>query len=718
MMPAATPPPRPPNEARVRAALWFAANGFKVFSCWSTTSQGRCRCPRGRQCGSPGKHPITPNGFHDATSDPRAIETMLSAPSMPNWGLVCPDGVFVLDVDGDGIARLADLEARYGALPPTLRTRTAHGFHVFLRWPDGLPRPIGQVFGYVTRWGSGAAAGYVIGPRSVHASGFVYEPVPGTTDIATLPEAWAHEVVGRAEDQADITITGGGYELPESVGEGDRYRAILSYVASRYMRGISKDETWAGVVTVLAPRFRVALSEDELRHRFDRAWRNTPQRLGDPVGGFDVRDAVPVGASPIPPPPGWPEPPRAEAFHGVLGDIVRAVEDHTEADPVAVLGSLLAMTGACIGRWRTMYQGTTQGTNLFVVLVGDSSTARKGTAGSIARDVLDLAFPQWASLIVAGLGSGEGLVTRFRPTDANAVPDHRAIVMASEFGQVLTVMGREGSTLSPVMRDAWDGVPMGRALAREQSIVTWHHVSVLGHITAVELHQRLTSTDAANGFGNRFLWLAARRHRLIPFPRAPRHLVMPHVDRLRLAIEAAWSPGEMAWSPAAAGRWEALYLGMASRQRHGLSGALLARAEPMVARLALLYALLDRSGTVDVPHLEAAEAVWEYAERSVLHVFGDTTGDRTADALLALLSEGPIGWVDAKRAIGVRHGAELDESVGMLRGRGLVDVTLMRRTGGGRPQRVIHLPGDDPAKGAKDAKGVRTRAGKKEDPDA
>lgn len=31
---------------------------------------------------------------------------------------------------------------------------------------------------------------------------------------------------------------------------------------------------------------------------------------------------------------GWPAPPRAEAYHGLAGDIVRAVAPATEADPV------------------------------------------------------------------------------------------------------------------------------------------------------------------------------------------------------------------------------------------------------------------------------------------------------------------------------------------------------------------------------------------------
>src|SRR5574340_1269536 len=105
----ATPAPaRPGKDERIRAALWFAERGFRVFSVWSTTNAGICHCPAGAGCSSPGKHPITPNGFKDATDDPGAIRTMLSAASEPNYGLVCPDGVFALDVDGEGVARLAE----------------------------------------------------------------------------------------------------------------------------------------------------------------------------------------------------------------------------------------------------------------------------------------------------------------------------------------------------------------------------------------------------------------------------------------------------------------------------------------------------------------------------------------------------------------------------------------------------------------------------------
>lgn len=686
-MMATAPRARPSPEERIRAALWFADHGFGIFSVWSTTPDGACRCPKGKACDNAGKHPITQKGFHDATRDPERIRILLSAGSEPNYGMVCPEGVFALDVDGDGIAHLVELEARYGPLPDTLRTQTAHGQHIFLRWPEDLPRPIGQLWGYVTRWGSGANAGYVIGPRSVHASGAVY--APGTSfEIAELPEAWAQSVIAApAEADGEYEIPAGGYSLPDYGYTGSRYAAILAYIASRYKRGISIDEIWAGVVSVLAPRFEEALTEQDMKTRFERAWKNTPGRLGEP--GHDSTEielvVIPANAVVVDS-RDWPEPPDEAAYHGVLGEIVAAVVPKTEADPVAILGSLLASVGACMGHHRFIYQGAAQAANLFVALVGDSSTGRKGTAASIAREVMSAAYPEWERLIVAGLGSGEGLIGHLKRVEET---EHRALVMESEFGRLLTVMGREGSTLSPVVRDAWDGVPMGRFLAREQSLVTWHHVSISAHVTVVELRQKLTSTDAANGFGNRFLWLAVRRTKLVPFPESPRYLVTPYLDSLNRAIIEAQTLSELKWSPPAADRWETLYSASAARQRVGLLGALMARSEAQIARLALLYALLDRSSCVDLSHLVAAEAVWGYAERSVIHIFGSSTGDRHADALREYLNEGALEWESAKRALGLRSAADLSEAVEVLVGLGLAEVVAAPREGGGRPRRIV-----------------------------
>jgi hypothetical protein len=688
---------RPSSEDRIRAALWFAERGFGVFSVWSANPNGTCRCPDGAACDNAGKHPITRNGFKDATTNPGRIRTLLSAGSDPNYGLVPPDGVFILDVDGPGVERLADLERQYGQLPSTLRTDTAHGQHVYLRWPSEYPRPIGQLWHYVTRWGTGKHAGYVIGPRSIHASGAVYVPAEDTAlEIAELPDSWAQSVISKPEDEGEYEIPAGGYQIPDYGYTDSRYDAVRDFIASRYMKGIPLDEIWVGVVYTLAPRFSEPLTETELRSRFERAWKGTAEKFGPP--GV-LPEPAPIIELPtgMPAPPdmaeaSWPDPPPAAAYHGLLGEIIEAIAPTTEADPVAILGTLLAAVGACMGRWRILYQGSEQAANLFVALVGDSSVGRKGTAASIGRDVMHAAYPEWERLIVTGLGSGEGLVAHLkaRTNDPDVTKqDHRALVLETEFGRLLTVMGREGSTLSPVIRDAWDGSAIGRFIAREQSLVPWHHVAVAAHVTSVELRQKLSSVDTANGFGNRFLWLSVRRTRLVPFPESPKHLMGPFAEPLRLAIESGQVPGDMRWSARAADRWEALYAASSIRHLPGLLGALTARREAQTARLALLYALIDRAPEVDLQHLQAGEAVWDYAERSAVHVFGMSSGDRHADQLALLLADGPVEWSAAKRDLGVRSSADLQGAVDVLVSAGRAVVSTIPRSGGGRPLRVI-----------------------------
>jgi hypothetical protein len=245
-----------------------------------------------------------------------------------------------------------------------------------------------------------------------------------------------------------------------------------------------------------------------------------------------------------------------------------------------------------------------------------------------------------------------------------------------------------------MVRDAWDGVPMGRILAREQDIVPLHHVGMIGHVTPVELRAKLSSTDLANGFGNRFLWLAVRRTRLVPFPaspteRAPRALF----DAIGAAIEAAQSPAELTWSAAAADAWEDLYVALTLEPRIGLYGSLIARAEAQIVRLALVYALLDRSSMVDTAHLAAAVALWRYAERSIASVFGRSTGNRHADELLRILRDGPLGREAAKRELGIRTAADLQDAINVLRAIGAVETVKVVRDGGGRPAEVLRLAG-------------------------
>ena len=42
----------------------------------------------------------------------------------------------------------------------------------------------------------------------------------------------------------------------------------------------------------------------------------------------------------------------------------------------------------------------------------------------------------------------------------------------------------------------------------------------------------------------------------------------------------------------------------------------------------MIYALLDGASSIEVEHLQAALALWDYAARSAEWALGDATGDR------------------------------------------------------------------------------------------
>src|SRR5271169_2423978 len=106
---------------------------------------------------------------------------------------------------------------------------------------------------------------------------------------------------------------------------------------------------------------------------------------------------------PSPPlPPGSAVPPplalAAPALYGIAGRVVSGLTPHTEADPAAVLLQFLAAFGNLIGPAPHCRVGATRhGLNLFVVLVGESSKARKGTSWRQIASLLTEVDPLWVA---------------------------------------------------------------------------------------------------------------------------------------------------------------------------------------------------------------------------------------------------------------------------------------------------------------------------------
>src|SRR5262249_33884284 len=104
------------------------------------------------------------------------------------------------------------------------------------------------------------------------------------------------------------------------------------------------------------------------------------------------------------------------AHHGFAGKVVETIGPHSEADPNAILLQLLTCAGNVIGR-AAYYQveSDRHHANLFTVLVGASSKARKGTSMGRVTAVVRVADDRWCDeRMKGGLSSGEGLINEVR----------------------------------------------------------------------------------------------------------------------------------------------------------------------------------------------------------------------------------------------------------------------------------------------------------------
>lgn len=373
---------------------------------------------------------------------------------------------------------------------------------------------------------------------------------------------------------------------------------------------------------------------------------------------------------PEPPEVPWPEPLAEEALHGLAGDVVRAVEPHTESDPAAILGQFLLCFGSVIGRSpHAMVESTRHGTNEFIAFVGPTSKGRKGTAAARVRRLYHLAEQrrdplrrlsegEWeAKRIISGLATGEGLIWAVRDaitkTEAirekgkvtgyqevvtdEGVEDKRLLVLEEEFAAPLKVLSRDGNTLSPVLRSAWDGVPLRILTKNFPACATDPHISIITHITKDELRLDMAAIEGANGFANRFMFMCAKRSKELPDGGTLKDTDLDDlICRLDDAIDFARTVGRIDRDEEARAIWHAVYHDL-SDGRPGLFGLVTARAEAHVLRLSLLYALLDTSDVVRAEHLRAALAVWQYAEDSARYIFGDTTANPVADEIFVAL---------------------------------------------------------------------------------
>ena len=433
------------------------------------------------------------------------------------------------------------------------------------------------------------------------------------------------------------------------IQNGNRNRTLFSIAGSMRRKGMAENEILPALEAINRNRVNPPLPEAELASIVKSVSRYQPEanvfaRNSEEKNSVPEEDiSVPVLSD--------------VALFGLAGDIVRAIEPHTEADNAALLIQLLAGFGCLIGK--TAYfraEADYHYTKLFAVLVGASSKGRKGTSLGQIKRLLKRVDESFADCLQDGLSSGEGLIFHVRDAQFKKVPikekgrivdyqeemvdegakEKRAFVVEPEFARVLRAMAREGNTLSSIIRQAWDSDQL-RIMTKNPLKATEAQISIVGHITKDELARNLDETETANGFANRFLWVFTRRSKYLPEGGTLQESQLNSlVEKLYKAATYARMTQELKRDEQARRKWIEIYPKL-SDGHTGLLGSVTSRAEAQVMRLACLYALLECSEEITIEHLEAALALWQYCEDSARYIFGNQTGSKTADTIYAAL---------------------------------------------------------------------------------
>lgn len=238
------------KNTRLKSALYYAKKGWRVLPLHRPIDGG-CSCGK-QKCSSPGKHPRTPQGVKDATTDLSQIKAWWHKWPDANVGIATgpESGLVVLDVDvdlqkgTDGEASLRELEANHGQMPMTVEAETGRGGrHILFHYPEvgAIKNSAGKVGAGIDVRGDG---GYVVAPPSLHPNGKRYKwsagNSPADVDLALVP-GWLLALTEKPAATAAASKEAARKKLNGSkIPEGARNDALFRLGCSLRAQGLGE----------------------------------------------------------------------------------------------------------------------------------------------------------------------------------------------------------------------------------------------------------------------------------------------------------------------------------------------------------------------------------------------------------------------------------------------------------------------------------------------
>jgi len=338
-----------------------------------------------------------------------------------------------------------------------------------------------------------------------------------------------------------------------------------------------------------------------------------------------------------------------EAFepmcYGPIGEAVLRAEPHTEADPVGVYASILALWSSAINGYVTLDNG--RPVIVWTVLAGESAIGRKGTALRVATAMAAKAIgPFLEARTAGGVSSGPSLTQLLyeRQDETEGTEsgiDTRTVIVDEEWSENLKRQNR-CPTFASKLRSCWDGVTIRHTTTKVSMTVHEPRLGFHAHITPGEWSEYVKPRDAKGGSFNRLLPVMVQGSKVLPYGHKE---LYPEIAGLADAYDwARRTPRRMTLSKDAARRFDDLRAQFLDKmvEMPEYLRCYVERTPEQILRVAAVLTASEMRTTISRPVINAAWAFVQYSMRSVEKlVRGDDTaaGNRKVKSLPDLIRE-------------------------------------------------------------------------------
>ena len=265
----------------VTAALQYAGRGWHVFPC-TWIIDGECSCQGRVASCSPGKHPLTPNGFYGATTDPLLIQTYWETWPLANVAIRtgAESNLVIVDIDDrrawNELKKILPPNYDWKSVPRQ-KTGKPDGWHLGFSYPGTHVKTGTKFLPGVDSRGDG---GYIMAAPSIHLSGKKYrwQHLPPGDQFPRLPAELLLAINGTNSNGREPLNTA---EFLKGVPQGQQ-RVTAARLAGKFRHADIPIEYGQELILKFAHNCTPPLSEKEALSQLHDIYKRYPATADEP----------------------------------------------------------------------------------------------------------------------------------------------------------------------------------------------------------------------------------------------------------------------------------------------------------------------------------------------------------------------------------------------------------------------------------------------------